>query len=337
MLKNLALGAVSVILALLAVEAGLRVFSPDKGGEFIAISFSKDFVKNDKVTGLAGVPYAEGVCHNCETKVDYKLNSLGFRDIEHPVDKAPGKYRIMVLGDSFAWGVGVDRDAVFTRLLGEKDKPLEVINASVPGWSTDSEYFYLENMGLKYKPDIAVVIFFVGNDAIGNGNYERSGFGNYQSPSPEKKDARFLSPKYIRDHSRIYRLWKRTRRELKVRLGLTPILTEYEDGSFDWKATEKWIDKFNGLADKNKFELLFVIAPDKNQFFLAKDPDRPQRLLRKYLDLRNINHLDLYPVFLDYKRRHERDWGYFKYDGHWNESGHRIVAESLYDIIRNNY
>jgi len=37
--------------------------------------------------------------------LDFHLNSQGFKDVEFDVQKAEGTYRILALGDSFAYGV----------------------------------------------------------------------------------------------------------------------------------------------------------------------------------------------------------------------------------------
>ena len=36
---------------------------------------------------------------------DFHLNSKGFKDVEYKLQKDPGTYRIVALGDSFAFGV----------------------------------------------------------------------------------------------------------------------------------------------------------------------------------------------------------------------------------------
>lgn len=59
-------------------------------------------------------------------------NSKGYRDKEWHTKKA-SKYRIMVLGDSFAWGWGVPRDSMITTVLDESDADLSVYNLGIPG------------------------------------------------------------------------------------------------------------------------------------------------------------------------------------------------------------
>lgn len=96
------------------------------------------------------------------------INSKGLRDREHPYEKPPGTKRILVLGDSFAWGYGVGDSEVFTdvleRQLVAKGKPWEVINTGVSGWGTDQEYLFFREEGVKYSPDIVVLAYYFGND-----------------------------------------------------------------------------------------------------------------------------------------------------------------------------
>src|SRR5437870_6304289 len=62
----------------------------------------------------------------------YRSNSLGFRDREVP-PKSPDRYRIAVIGDSFAWGQGVEERDRFSNLLEEFLGPrYEVFNFGRP-------------------------------------------------------------------------------------------------------------------------------------------------------------------------------------------------------------
>lgn len=103
-----------------------------------------------------------------------RINSLGLRDREHPYQKPPGVRRILVLGDSYAWGYGVSDEEIFTevleqRLAGEPGN-WEVLNSGVSGWGTDQEYLYLVHEGFRYDPDLVVVAFYLLNDPLNNIN-----------------------------------------------------------------------------------------------------------------------------------------------------------------------
>lgn len=98
----------------------------------------------------------------------FRINSAGFRDVEHRLAKPDGHYRIVVLGDSITAGVGIpDLDALFTRRLetllnaGRGGRSFEVISLGVGGYHTLQEVEALRVSGLRYRPDHVVVVFCV--------------------------------------------------------------------------------------------------------------------------------------------------------------------------------
>ncbi len=97
---------------------------------------------------------------------DYRgaSNRLGYRDTEHPVAKPPGVYRILVLGDSIAAGLEVERlEDTFPRLLeGELRRSgvaAEVLNFAVSGYNTEQEVATLERRGLAFAPDLVLLAY----------------------------------------------------------------------------------------------------------------------------------------------------------------------------------
>jgi len=99
-----------------------------------------------------------------------KISSQGLNDRYFPVNKQPGVYRIAVIGDStsFGWKVGPANSfpKQLENILNEREGPgkrFEVINFSVPGYSTSQEYEALKDKALKFSPDM-VILCYCGND-----------------------------------------------------------------------------------------------------------------------------------------------------------------------------
>ena len=85
--------------------------------------------------------------------------------------KAPGEFRILLLGDSFTLGWGLDPDETFASKLEEKlasaGTPATVIPAGIEAYSTDQECLWLEEHGARYQPDVVIVLPYV-NDVVWN-------------------------------------------------------------------------------------------------------------------------------------------------------------------------
>jgi hypothetical protein len=84
----------------------------------------------------------------------------GFKDVEYSVRKAPGVFRIFVLGDSLAYGQGVPMDETFSKVMEtmlnrrSSSRVFEVINSSVPGMNAVQEYCLQARLGVEYRPDL---------------------------------------------------------------------------------------------------------------------------------------------------------------------------------------
>ena len=98
------------------------------------------------------------------------INALGMRGDEVTRPKAPGSRRLLLLGDSFLWGFGVANDSIVSafleRLLAKTNRPHQVLNAAVSGWSTDQQFLYFKQHGASLAPDLVVVGFFQLNDTV---------------------------------------------------------------------------------------------------------------------------------------------------------------------------
>jgi hypothetical protein len=99
-----------------------------------------------------------------------RISSQGLREREIPRPKPPGVFRIICLGDSVTFGHAVEAEEAFPRRLEEvlsrrTGRPVQVINAGVPGYSPFQELDWLQAEGWSYAPDL-VLMGFVLNDVV---------------------------------------------------------------------------------------------------------------------------------------------------------------------------
>ncbi len=158
-LINLSLLIISTLVALFLSEIALRLM----GSKPLYVSPERDrFWKYDPLLGWAHQPGQEGVFETPQFSTNVRINKNGLRDREHSYERQDDNKRILVLGDSFAWGYGVEEPERFSQQL-EKSIGAEVINAGVSGYSTDQELLWYRNEGIKYETDL-VIVEMAGND-----------------------------------------------------------------------------------------------------------------------------------------------------------------------------
>jgi lysophospholipase L1-like esterase len=91
------------------------------------------------------------------------INSEGFRGPERGRGAASRRpYRVLCIGDSVTFGYNVDQGGEYPRRLEEMlrrehpARPIEVVNAAVPGWTWVQGLHFLETEGLRLRPDLIV-------------------------------------------------------------------------------------------------------------------------------------------------------------------------------------
>jgi lysophospholipase L1-like esterase len=85
------------------------------------------------------------------------VNSLGIRHGEISPQKPEDLFRVVVLGDSVAWDADGFVSLLRERLSRSPVRPVEVINAAIPGYTTYQERRLLERDLLPLKPDLVIL------------------------------------------------------------------------------------------------------------------------------------------------------------------------------------
>jgi len=213
-LKNAALVAVSCLVALVFLEGIVRLIEPREVMRYF-------FMQPDSLLNHSFIPGASGHYKTTEFDVIYRINSHGLRDREISIRKPAGTRRLLMLGDSFTEGDGVEYEESFSyrlqQLLDSTALPerWEVINAGVGSYSPLLEYLYLTHRGLALQPDMVVLNLDLSDifddlSYSARTRYDERGVPVAATPETEPRPAGRLAASlvdvkdFFKDHTRLY-------------------------------------------------------------------------------------------------------------------------------------
>lgn len=366
---------IGLLLPILAVECGVRVFGPSLSRySYVGFDMKRNLSHLDihPIYGGFHIPSTTTWQWTAEYVTRVDINTRGLRERDIAYEKPPGVRRILVLGDSFVEATEVAVEESFSRrleahLLEGSGQPVQVINAGVVGYGTGQEYLLLRHEGVKYQPDLVVLLFFAGNDVSDN-----SWQLDYPLVRPIKpyflidasgalRPIPFLPPDLSAHRPGAFR--QRLRRESLLfskfdpdELGRVPsdpgyirsILAPYAstvspEVEEAWQVTEALLSATRDQAEAAgaQFVLVNVPAPwevdprfwEMMRWFFDLPPegwelDRLNRRLGEIAARRNIAYVDLRPEFVRARIDHPSPL-YYPIDGHWTSAGHDFAARSL--------
>jgi lysophospholipase L1-like esterase len=158
---KLLLFCVSALLSLVVAEVILRVIYKQhyRNGLWEA---SYKFVQDDRLIYRLR-PNAMTTLTTSEFDELANTNKESIRGGEISFTKPAGAYRVVVVGDSFTFGHGLDDDETYPSRLEDiltasvsAGRPIEVINMGVPGYTPDQEYRQIMEEVPKYRPDMVI-------------------------------------------------------------------------------------------------------------------------------------------------------------------------------------
>jgi len=272
----------------------------------------------------------------------YAHNSFGLRDVERPLAKPSGTFRVLGLGDSFTYGAGATFENTFLSrlepMLNTRPGPhprVEVVRAGIPRYFPEAERLFLEHYGLAWQPDLVLVAFvpndvidtYLGLDAIQVAP-DGSLVSNYGAELLQK-----LGPATLRLYTHVHMaripirayLARRYARERPVRW---PEVFR-PDGAHEeaWREVERQYEAMIGLARGAGAEIAFLHIP------LGKsmgDASYPPRRLAEWAARNRVAFFDALPAL---SGDAGDDPSYWPRDGHPSEAGHARIAQVVYDGI----
>jgi lysophospholipase L1-like esterase len=259
-----------------------------------------------------------------------RYNSLRFRDA--PLGpKPPGVRRVVILGDSFAEGQGVQEAETLARVLArflEERAPgrYEVRNCGRRGADFPEIYEAFEDV-LAYAPDIVVYTLTL-NDAVQPPSFRsRQTYLNDwildRTNAPDDPDAptSFLRPRvfdFVSDRLEAIVIGRATTRWY---------LDMWSDANRDgWLRTQEYLREMNRRLNQNRARLLVAPWPLFVSLERGYPFTPPHEAIRIFCSRAGIAHHDLLRVF---QGQRTADFWVHPVDHHPNELAHRLAAESL--------
>ena len=273
-------------------------------------------------------------------------NQFGLRapDNVH-LEKTSDRKRVLVLGDSYVWGVGASQEELFTNpnVYGTND---ELINCGVSGYGTDQEYLFYLRTGQRFDVDQVVLAFTLYNDVENNVNPKQYGYlkpyftlnaGQLILHNDHVRYSRADS--FFRNLNQESRVWNVAREGFHeffntlMRKPKKSLDTEVVVSEADRKGIELTLAIINKLkeaveARHAEFYVIFIpYKPGVENHLPGNHPFAP--LLAAGLTQMGVSYREPYPEFL--KSAMSGVDPFNVGDNHFNAAGHALFAKFVTD------
>ncbi|MDO8281262.1 MAG: SGNH/GDSL hydrolase family protein [Thermodesulfovibrionia bacterium] len=358
-IKNLFINIILILASLILLLVFLEFIV------FRFILFPSEFPKLDFVNGVIKyTPNQTGVFRvKNEVAAKYRVNANGWNSghDNYTLKKNSDKYRIAVIGDSYVEAHVLDFDVSLSEKLESKlgNNKFEVYRFGISGAPMSQYLHMLRNEVMKYEPDLVIVIL-VHNDFDESYEFLQGSYAsNFMKLKIENGDVieeepkQFVRPWYssLRESA----IWRYLVFRQKIPIDyIKDILLGnkiYYQGNISITAinakktsneivTNYVFSEMKELCDNNNAELLIVMGGVTEVVYGMVDKVESVKagalslnLIAKEAARQNgIDFLDLEPVFEDYYKQKQKRLT-FIHDGHWNEFGHEIAANAIYEYM----
>lgn len=320
--------------AVLTAEGGLALFADGAGPDEASISINR-LHRYSEVYGWEPQP---GRYHEYGGAIT--INDRGYRGPRLPIPRAADRRRVVVLGDSIAFGLYVGDGETYAARLAARRPDLEVANLAVQGYGPGQSLLRLERLGLALEPDVVVLALCLGNDfadaILPTFLYDESHRKPYfreqggrlvRYDEHLKLDVRERLSLWLHDHSRLFRAMHPSR--AKDRGDETPWTSRRGDAMSDRGEAVGLVARLatetRDLAASRGARFLVLLHPER--LAGARSAAAWERGLVKRLDAAGVETLSLAQAYA------ERGLAYddvaMDTIGHLSASGHEITAAIL--------
>jgi hypothetical protein len=278
-----------------------------------------------------------GACYRAR----YRTNSVGARDVERP-RRASGP-RVVVLGDSFLEGYGVEADSRLSEML-EAATGVPHLNFAMASFGPYQELLVYEALARQFDHTAVMVSVFPGNDfadmdpegcaELGDPDYC---FRPFPGPPPALERIDRLEPawrSFLKAHSQTFMVIlavARARHQART----TPRSLFYEFDEAQAVLLEAVLERIRTAAEGKQLIVLLIPKLHDLESFVARGPDPLSARLEAWAVPRGVRVVNLLPGMAVAGRR----WSsyYLPCDFHWSRWGNRVAAELTLEALADLY
>ena len=259
-----------------------------------------------------------------------QYNKHGYRDYEYNLQKSEGIFRVLVLGDSQTFGHGIKNlKDTWVKKLEEKlqkegrNKSIEVLNISGPGWNSDTHLYELFKNGFQFNPDLVILAYYHNDIPFPT------------SVNCNSSDRKIIQNIKILQSSKLFSFIDFRINRLLEKVGEKPSYSDCLNQVYDsvgWEMEKFYLDIIGLALLMKKIHFMVTVIPIIHQL----DDDYPllgaHKKLKEFSYQRKIEFLDFYE-----KSFKNINAGYLKIsktDNHLNQRASDIIADTLFNRLK---
>tara|TARA_Y100001970_G_C14240541_1_gene864650 strand:+ start:707 stop:1792 length:1086 start_codon:yes stop_codon:yes gene_type:complete len=303
---------------------------------------------------------------NCSAKEKFNSNlpsanvttsDLGLR-INYKSKSFNSESKVFFFGDSFTFGVGVDNDKTFVNIIEQKNQEYQFYNFAVPSYSPSVYLYQLKTSIQNNIIPKKIILFLDLTDIYDEGvrwkyNDNKMPFLENKAFEYMKANKKFTEKYFVFSKSissninnffreiRYKRKINNNQENLVIRNSFQASFTYLDKEKLDqnWWSKEKFdkgitktkkrIDEISKISQDNEIEFYLVIYPWKETLYYGQEKFDWENFANEICSQNKCSLINLFPIFEEVKKE-KKFWLnelYFLNDPHFNEKGHKVVAD----------